>query len=107
MKDPMQDGAGGVLLHHWKTDYRIAHFPQMLYNCRELSDIPETLTMISKGNRAPIEGQVKDHRREAARLRLLARNATTGAIKARLLEQAQQHDWLTSAEPQKTVSEES
>ena len=79
----------------------------MLYNCRELSDIPETLTMISKGNRAPIEGQVKDHRREAARLRLLARNATTGAIKARLLEQAQQHDWLTSAEPQKTVSEES
>jgi hypothetical protein len=39
-----------------------------------------------------------DHRREAARLRWLATSATTSALKARLLEQAQQHEQLASAD---------
>jgi hypothetical protein len=39
-----------------------------------------------------------DHRREAARLRWLATSATTSALKARLLEQAQQHERLASLE---------
>ena len=102
----MQDGAGGVFAPSLENGLSYRGFSSDAIQCQELSDIPETLTMISKGNRAPIEGQVKDHRREAVRLRLLAGNATTDAIKARLLEQAQQHDWLARAEPQKTVSEE-
>ena len=42
-----------------------------------------------------------DHRREAARLRWLATSATTSALKAWLLEQAQQHERLvgTGANP--------
>jgi hypothetical protein len=42
-----------------------------------------------------------DHKREAARLRWLATSATTSALKARLLEQAQQHERLagTDADP--------
>jgi hypothetical protein len=39
-----------------------------------------------------------DHRREAARLRWLATSATTSALKARLLEQAQQHERLASTD---------
>ena len=34
------------------------------------------------------------HRREAARLRKLAEAATTGQMKARLLEEAEKHEWL-------------
>jgi hypothetical protein len=40
-----------------------------------------------------------EHRREAARLRLLATSATT-AVKARLPDQARQHDLLASMEPE-------
>lgn len=39
-----------------------------------------------------------DHRCEAARLRWLATSAMTGAMKARLLEQVQQHERLASVE---------
>lgn len=34
------------------------------------------------------------HEREAARLRRLLENATTPALKARLLQEAKQHEWL-------------
>jgi len=34
------------------------------------------------------------HQREAARLRRLIENATTPALKARLLQEAKQHEWL-------------
>jgi hypothetical protein len=56
----------------------------------------ETLTMISAGKSGPI--QRVDHGREAVRLRRLAKTATTGQIKARLLEQARQHELLASFE---------
>jgi hypothetical protein len=46
--------------------------------------------MISAEKRSPIPRV--DHRREAARLRKLANGVTTAAVKARLLEQARQHD---------------
>ena len=52
--------------------------------------------MISADKRSPI--QRVDHRREAARLRKLANSATTGAVKARLLEQARQHQAFADAE---------
>ena len=56
--------------------------------------------MITVGKTGPIQGETyQDHRREAARLRLLAESATTGAMKARLLEQARNEDWLASIEP--------
>ena len=56
--------------------------------------------MISVGKTGLIQGETfKDHRREAARLRWLAANATTAAVKARLLEQARHEDWLASIEP--------
>jgi hypothetical protein len=51
--------------------------------------------MIPVGKTGPT---YQDHRREAARLRLLAASATT-AMKARLLEQARHEDWLASIEP--------
>jgi hypothetical protein len=57
------------------------------------------LTMITFGKPEPKQGEVKDHRREAARLRRLAASATTAAMKARLLEQARHEDWLASIEP--------
>ena len=62
--------------------------------------VRQELTMITVGKTGPIQGQVhRDHRHEAARLRGLAANATTGAMKARLLEQARHEDWLASIEP--------
>ena len=57
------------------------------------------LTMITLGKTLPQKGEVKDHRREAARLRWLAASTTTAAMKARLLEQARHEDWLASIEP--------
>ena len=38
------------------------------------------------------------HHREAARLRLLVANATTPALKARLLEEAENHELLAQRE---------
>jgi hypothetical protein len=54
------------------------------------------LTMISADKHSPI--QRVDREREAARLRQLANSATTGAVKAMLLEQARQHEASVSAE---------
>ena len=53
--------------------------------------------MISVDKSSPI--QRVDHRREAARLRVLAKTATTGAIKARLLHQARQHEVVAATDP--------
>jgi hypothetical protein len=39
------------------------------------------------------------HARQAAHLRALAGNATTARLKARLLEEAEQHDQLAAQEP--------
>jgi hypothetical protein len=50
--------------------------------------------MISAGKNGPLQETAKDHKREAARLRALAKSATTSPMKARLLEQARQHDAL-------------
>ena len=57
------------------------------------------LTMITLGKTEPQQGEVRDHRREAARLRRLAASATTAAMKVRLLEQARHEDWLASIKP--------
>jgi hypothetical protein len=38
------------------------------------------------------------HARQAAHLRALAESATTNQLKARLLEEAEQHEWLAGEE---------
>ena len=60
--------------------------------------------MISADKSGPI--QRVDHRREAARLRALAKTATTGPIKARLMQQAREHEALMArdAPPSPVVS---
>src|SRR5260221_2106916 len=59
-------------------------------------------SMISVDKTGPIRGETyQDHRREAARLRSLAASATTAAMKARLLAQACNEDWLASIAVQK------
>jgi hypothetical protein len=78
----------------------------MLYIQRQFTHLPQALTMISGREPGPVEGQVKNHRREAARLRFLAKSVTTGAVKTRLLEQALHHDWLASIEPEKVTTDE-
>ena len=54
--------------------------------------------MISAGKNGPLQETAKDHKREAARLRALAKSATTSPMKARLLEQARQHDALAGTD---------
>ena len=44
--------------------------------------------------RAPQPDTPDYHGRQAAHLRALAKNVTTPRLKARLLEEAEQHEWL-------------
>jgi hypothetical protein len=46
------------------------------------------------------------HERQAARLRELASNATTGPVKTRLLREAEQHDRLARGEPAINIADE-
>jgi len=53
--------------------------------------------MIDEKSPTALPGDVPDyHAREAAHLRALAANATTGPLKSRLLEKAEQHEQLAN-----------
>jgi hypothetical protein len=47
----------------------------------------------------PVADGAREHERQAAHFRELAETATTAAIKARLLKEAERHDQIARGEP--------